>query len=118
MSEKPLTTPLSEAEICLVLHDTTERVLTTAEIAEELPIGHRATLKRLSRLADKGIVHSKKAGPKARVWWLDLSIVKDDLRLIGRRDGNELEKLSEAAKYSISDRHVTQAYWRGRNSRG
>jgi hypothetical protein len=43
-------------------------VLTTAEVAEELPIGKRATLNRLEDLADREEIDSKDVGV-GRVWW-------------------------------------------------
>lgn len=47
-----------------------ERVLKTAEVAEELPVTPDWTGKRLSDLEEEGRVHSKSAG-QGDVWWLD-----------------------------------------------
>lgn len=44
-------------------------VLSTGEIADELPIGKRATLKRLRSLKEDGYVEGKKVGSKVWVWW-------------------------------------------------
>ena len=43
-------------------------VLTTSEVAEELPIGKRATLNRLEDLVDRDELDSKDVGV-GRVWW-------------------------------------------------
>src|SRR6056297_2358283 len=42
---------------------------TTPEVAAELDCGRRATHKRLRTLVDRGILHTKKVGAGARVWW-------------------------------------------------
>lgn len=47
-----------------------EKVLKTAEVAEELPITSDWTGKRLDDLEEDGRVHSKSAG-QGDVWWLD-----------------------------------------------
>lgn len=47
-----------------------ERVLKTAEVADELPVTPDWTGKRLSDLEEEGRVHSKSAG-QGDVWWLD-----------------------------------------------
>jgi len=51
-----------------VFEATDDPVLTTAEVAEELPIGKRATLNRLEDLRDRGEIESKDVGV-GRVWW-------------------------------------------------
>ena len=51
-----------------VFEATEDPVLTTAEVAEELPIGKRATLNRLEDLVDRGEITSKDVGV-GRVWW-------------------------------------------------
>lgn len=51
-----------------VFEATDEPVLTTSEVAEELPIGKRATLNRLEDLVDRGEIDSKDVGV-GRVWW-------------------------------------------------
>ena len=60
--------------------------LTTSEIAAELSVSRRTTYQRLSRLADAGVVETKKVGAKGRVWWqapgasADASILKRQVR--------------------------------------
>lgn len=51
-----------------VFEATTDPVLTTSEVAEELPIGKRATLNRLEDLVERGEIESKDVGV-GRVWW-------------------------------------------------
>ncbi|MFB6084916.1 MAG: hypothetical protein ABEJ94_11805 [Halorientalis sp.] len=51
-----------------VFERTDDPVLTTSEVAAELPIGKRATLNRLEDLVDRGELDSKDVGV-GRVWW-------------------------------------------------
>ncbi|WP_424017883.1 hypothetical protein ACOZ4N_18740 [Halorientalis pallida] len=51
-----------------VFEGTDDPVLTTSEVAEELPIGKRATLNRLEDLVDRDELNSKDVGV-GRVWW-------------------------------------------------
>ncbi|SDF05363.1 hypothetical protein [Halorientalis regularis] len=51
-----------------VFEGTDDPVLTTSEVAEELPIGKRATLNRLEDLVDRDELDSKDVGV-GRVWW-------------------------------------------------
>lgn len=43
--------------------------VTTAEVAESLPCGHRATYDRLERLVDSGDLRTKTVGANGRIWW-------------------------------------------------
>lgn len=61
---------LSDEAILNVIRRDDETVLTTAEIADELPVTQNWTSKRLNELETKERVHSKSAG-QGRVWWLD-----------------------------------------------
>lgn len=60
---------VSDDEILRVFQDSSDLVLFTGEIADELPIGDNGTRKRLKELEEKGLVKSKKRG-KVIVWWL------------------------------------------------
>jgi hypothetical protein len=51
-----------------VFEGSDDPVLTTSEVAEELPIGKRATLNRLEDLVDRDELDSKDVGV-GRVWW-------------------------------------------------
>lgn len=57
-----------DANILGVFEATDDPVLTTSEVAAELPIGKRATLNRLEDLVDRGALASKDVGV-GRVWW-------------------------------------------------
>lgn len=67
---------LSDEEILNVfrrkLQEEDEKVLRTAEVADELPVSQNWTSKRLNQLETDERVHSKSAG-QGRVWWLDES---------------------------------------------
>ncbi|MCU4971158.1 hypothetical protein OB955_00195 [Halobacteria archaeon AArc-m2/3/4] len=67
---------LSDEEILNVfrqkLQEKDEKVLKTAEVAEQLPVSQNWTSSRLNQLETDDRVHSKSAG-QGRVWWLDES---------------------------------------------
>ncbi len=64
------TPTVPDEEVLAVFDAVRDPVLTTAEVAAELPIGRRATLKRLKKLRDAGRLESKTVGPRGEVWWL------------------------------------------------
>jgi len=57
-----------DENIVAVFETTDDPVLTTAEVADQLPIGKRATLNRLESLVERGELDSKDVGV-GRVWW-------------------------------------------------
>jgi predicted ArsR family transcriptional regulator len=61
---------VTDGEILDVLRRTDDPVLSTAEVADGLPIKRRATLTRLQRLAESGDVSAKQTGGRTTVWWL------------------------------------------------
>lgn len=61
---------VTDEELLAVFQRTDDPVLSTAEIADELPIKRRATLTRLQRLADNGVLSRKQTGGRNTVWWL------------------------------------------------
>lgn len=60
----------TDDEILQLFEDTSDPVLSTAEVAERLPIKRRATYKRLVSLRDDGRLHNKQIGGRNTVWWL------------------------------------------------
>jgi len=61
---------VTDDEILAVLRDHSDPVLSTAEIADRLPIKRRGTLNRLRELEEEGAVVSKQIGGRNTVWWL------------------------------------------------
>jgi predicted ArsR family transcriptional regulator len=59
----------TDEDILNLFRQTTDPVLTTTEVADQLSIGRRATLNRLQALENEGRLQSKKAGAKSTVWW-------------------------------------------------
>jgi len=57
-----------DENILEIFEETTDPVLATSEVAEELPIGKRATLNRLEDLAERDELEWKDIGV-GRVWW-------------------------------------------------
>lgn len=60
---------VSDEEIFEVFRTAEDPVLTTAEVAAEVDIGHRGVYQRLSRLTKEGYLESKKVGHSGSVWW-------------------------------------------------
>ena len=78
--------PVPGALFQYILVTADDPVLATDEVAEQLPIGERATLKRLQSLAADDYIEAKKAGGKVYVWWVE-HLAKDRLeRVLGLDD--------------------------------
>lgn len=60
---------VSDDDIIDVFRQSSDPVLTTREIADELEIGHRGTFDRLQKLAAEGTIEMKKVGDSGAVWW-------------------------------------------------
>ena len=71
---------VTDEEVLTVLRETGDPVLSTAEVAEELPIQRRATLTRLQRLAENDVLARKRTGGRNTIWWL----ANNELPLSGR----------------------------------
>lgn len=61
---------MEKQDIIDAIRDHEDPVLSTAEIAEELPIGRRSTLNKLEGLEYADAVESKNIGGRNRIWWL------------------------------------------------
>ena len=57
-------------DILEVFRATTDLALGTAEVADALPIGRRATYNRLTSLCEQGLLISKQIGERNTIWWL------------------------------------------------
>lgn len=60
---------VSDDDILDIFRESSDPVLTTAEIAASIDIGHRGTYDRLQKLADEGTIEMKKVGDTSAVWW-------------------------------------------------
>jgi hypothetical protein len=60
---------VTDSELLAVFEQTDDPVLSTAEVADAVPIKRRGTLNRLQRLADEGELASKQVGGRNTVWW-------------------------------------------------
>jgi len=63
-------TSASDEEVLRYLQNTDERVVTTPEVAEALNVSRRTALRRLSNLADEGLIERKDIGGRSAVWWM------------------------------------------------
>jgi hypothetical protein len=61
---------VSDGDVLDVFRATTDLALGTAEVADALPIGRRATYNRLTSLSEQGLLVSKQIGERNTVWWL------------------------------------------------
>ena len=60
---------VTDDEIVTVLRETSEHVLSTYEVAEQLPIKEKATIRRLKELRNEGCISGKQVG-RNWVWWI------------------------------------------------
>jgi len=73
MTEDPKPGPdptVSDSKILELFEEANDPVLSTAEVAEKLPITRRAAYNRLTSLADQNILRRKEIGGRNTVWWL------------------------------------------------
>jgi GTP-sensing pleiotropic transcriptional regulator CodY len=61
---------VSDDDLLDVFRSTSDPVLSTAEVADAVPIKRRGTLNRLQSLEDAGDLESKQIGGRNTVWWL------------------------------------------------
>ncbi len=61
---------VTDEDLLNVFQSTTDPVLSTAEVSEQVPIKRRGTLRRLRGLEDGGQLESKQIGGRNTVWWL------------------------------------------------
>jgi hypothetical protein len=73
---------VTDDDLLGVFRETADPVLSTAEVADALPIKRRGTLNRLRDLEDDGTLDSKQIGGRNTVWWLSGSATGDE----GRRE--------------------------------
>jgi len=80
-SSKPGPNPrVSDEEILSRLREAEGPVLSTADLADRLPIARRATLNRLKRLRERGVVESYAVGGRNTVWWAtDEAVLSEEI---------------------------------------
>lgn len=61
---------VSDEEILDVIRGSSDPVVTTAEVAAQLPIKQNGVSKRLKQLSIEGRIREKDVGP-GKVWWLE-----------------------------------------------
>jgi hypothetical protein len=69
---------VTDEDLLDVFRSTSDPVLSTAEVADAVPIKRRGTLNRLQALEEDGELESKQIGGRNTVWWLvDEAAVSD-----------------------------------------
>lgn len=76
---------VDDGDILDVFREHGDPVLSTAEVADELPIKRRGTLNRLQQLEDDDVIQSKPIGGRNTVWWLDDVPGDEDLHTANAR---------------------------------
>lgn len=61
---------VTDDEILSVFEESSDPVLSTAEVTEELPLKRRSVYDRLKRLADDEMLKYKQIGGRNTVWWI------------------------------------------------
>ncbi|MDL0134970.1 hypothetical protein [Halobacterium salinarum] len=61
---------VTDEDLLDVFRSTSDPVLSTAEVADAVPIKRRGTLNRLQALEEDGALESKQIGGRNTVWWL------------------------------------------------
>lgn len=61
---------VTDDELLDVLRESSDPVLSTAEVADQVPIKRRGVLNRLRALEEEGAVRSKRIGGRNTVWWV------------------------------------------------
>ncbi len=69
MAEPTLTDALAETLRVFQSVGKPGEPLTTQEVTDELDVSRRSTYSRLERLVEEGLLETKKAGARGRVWW-------------------------------------------------
>jgi DNA-binding Lrp family transcriptional regulator len=69
---------VSDKEILLRLREAGAPVLSTADLAESLPIARRTALNRLKQLRERGVVDSYTVGGRNTVWWATATAVPSE----------------------------------------
>ena len=73
---------VTDEDLLDVFRSTSDPVLSTAEVADAVPIKRRGTLNRLQALEEDGELESKQIGGRNTVWWL---VDERDVSDTGRR---------------------------------
>ena len=60
---------VSDDEILAIFRNSSDPVLTTPEIADQISISRRGSFDRLRTLEENGVLQSKKVGGRRTVWW-------------------------------------------------
>jgi len=60
---------VADEEILRVFETSEDPVLFTGEVADEIGFSNQGTLPRLEKLADEGLLATKKSG-RIPIWWL------------------------------------------------
>lgn len=98
---------VTDQELLTVFRESRDPVLSTSEVADELPIQRRSTLTRLRTLEEQDEVESKQIGGRNTVWWLtdhsrtsgdDAGSLADRFGGFGMLEGEAGEEFAEAVR--------------------
>ena len=61
---------VTDEELLRLFHESTDPVLSTAEVAEQVTLARRSVYDRLKSLREQGRLEGKKVGGRTTVWWV------------------------------------------------
>ena len=96
---------VSDEEILSVIRRAETPVSTTAMIAQELPIGRRGALNRLTALHEAGRIECMSVGSHGKIWWVS-DTGKDDpayLKSFGKYEGTDIADSVTAVAERFND---------------
>lgn len=98
---------VTDQELLMVFRESDDPVLSTSEVADQLPIQRRATLTRLRAVEKQEELESKQIGGRNTVWWLATSssassdggeTLADRFGGFGMLEGEAGEEFAEAVR--------------------
>jgi len=104
---------VTDADLLDVFRGTSDPVLSTAEVADSVPIKRRGVLSRLRSLEADGDLDSKQIGGRNTVWWVigesdEKRRESDPVGSVGDRS-DSVDRREDAAEAGGSDRALDEA---------
>ena len=98
----------TEQDVLEIFDSAADPVLTASEVADQLPITREATVRRLNRMHEAGVVGRKNTGANAVAWWAKFApapsaeTMRDVEATEGELECGEVTSLADAkARYGL-----------------
>lgn len=121
-NKKPGRKPrVTDDDLLGVFRETADPVLSTAEVADALPIKRRGTLNRLRDLEADGTLDSKQIGGRNTVWWLSGPVTVEESgedvdSIDGRSRGESNGDLADAVREYLDANDIPPKTTHGRDA--